>query len=63
MINSSLINNGCFISPGSDHSGGAQMGYGDGSVRFVVNSVNPDVFALLGSMADGVTAEIIDAGG
>ncbi len=49
-----LMNNGHFSSPGSEHSGGANFGLGDGSVRFYSASMNPDVFALLGSMADGV---------
>jgi hypothetical protein len=26
---------------------------GDGSVRFISSSIDPNVFALLGSMADG----------
>jgi prepilin-type processing-associated H-X9-DG protein len=47
-----LMNNGFFQSPGSDHAGGANFGMGDGSVRFVNTSVDPNTFALLGSMAD-----------
>jgi prepilin-type N-terminal cleavage/methylation domain-containing protein len=49
-----LSNNGCFESPGSDHSGGANYGLGDASVRFISTSINSDVFCLLGSMADKV---------
>jgi prepilin-type N-terminal cleavage/methylation domain-containing protein/prepilin-type processing-associated H-X9-DG protein len=47
-----LMNNGFFQSPGSNHSGGANFGMGDGSVRFLNTSVDPNIFALLGSMAD-----------
>ena len=49
----SQMNNGYFASPGSDHAGGANFGMGDGSVRFLGSSMDPNVFALLGSMADG----------
>lgn len=48
-----LMNNGFWGSPGSEHSGGANYGLGDGSVRFLSDSTDPSVFALLGSMADG----------
>jgi len=49
---SSLSNNQLFPSPGSEHSGGANYGLGDGSVRWISSSSDRDVFALLGSMAD-----------
>ncbi len=48
-----LMNNGFFGSPGSDHANGANYGMADGSVQFLSTSIDPDVFALLGSMADG----------
>ena len=47
------MNNGFFGSPGSDHANGANFGMADGSVRSSPTSMDPNVFALLGSMADG----------
>ena len=47
-----LINNGLFGSPGSDHAGVVNFGLGDGSVRPLSESMDANVFALLGSMAD-----------
>ena len=47
-----------FNSPGSDHTGGAHFGLGDGSVRWINDDVDSDVFALLGSMADKTTAQV-----
>ena len=51
------MNNGFFGSPGSDHANGANFGLADGSVTFASSAIDPNVFALLGSMADnaGVT--------
>ena len=48
------MNNGYFCSPGSEHSGGANFGLADGSVRFINETIDANVFALLGSMADDV---------
>ena len=48
-----LMNNGFFGSPGSDHANGANFGMADGSVRFLSTTIDPNVFAELGSMADG----------
>lgn len=48
-----LMNNRFFGSPGSEHSGGAHFGLADGSVQFISEEIDPTVFALLGSMADG----------
>ena len=52
-----MMNNKNPISPGSEHSGGAHMGLGDGSARFFSDSMDPNVFALMGSMADGYAIE------
>ena len=52
-----LINNGQPASPGSDHPNGAHFGLGDGSVKHVAFGVDPNIFALLGSMADGLPAQ------
>jgi prepilin-type processing-associated H-X9-DG protein len=41
----------------SSHFGGANFVFGDGSVRFVTDSIHPGVYRLLGHRADG---EIID---
>ena len=49
-----LMNNRFFGSPGSVHPGCANFGLADGSVRFMSDSMDPRVFALMGSMADGV---------
>jgi hypothetical protein len=47
-----LMNNGHFASPGSDHAVGANFGLGDASVRFFTTTVDANIFALLGSIAD-----------
>lgn len=46
-------NNSSFM---SEHSGGANFAAADGSVRFVANSIELNVYHALGSMADGVVA-------
>jgi prepilin-type processing-associated H-X9-DG protein len=55
-----LMNNGFFGSPGSDHPRGANFGLGDGSVRFIFDSIDPNIFAFAGSMADGIPIAVPD---
>ena len=52
-----LLGNLDFRSPGSDHAGVVNFGMADGSVRGVSIGIDPTVFALMGSMADGVPSE------
>lgn len=47
------LNNMFWGSPGSGHPGGANFGLADASTRFIATLIDPSVFALLGSMADG----------
>jgi prepilin-type N-terminal cleavage/methylation domain-containing protein len=53
---SPFMNNGWFQAPGSSHKGVVNFGLGDASVRSIATSIDKDVFALLGSMADGTSA-------
>ncbi len=48
------LNNGFFESAGSEHPGGAHFGLADGSVRFVNDDVDQNVFAWMGSIRDGM---------
>ena len=52
-----MMNNKLFCSPGSEHSGGAHFGLGDGSVTFITDSMDATIFALMGSMADGIVVK------
>jgi prepilin-type N-terminal cleavage/methylation domain-containing protein len=47
------LNNGCFMSPGSAHPGGAFFGFADARVTFISSTVDWKTFALMGSMSDG----------
>jgi prepilin-type N-terminal cleavage/methylation domain-containing protein/prepilin-type processing-associated H-X9-DG protein len=38
---------------GSSHPGGANFGFGDGSVRFIKTTISPKVLSLLGNRSDG----------
>jgi prepilin-type N-terminal cleavage/methylation domain-containing protein/prepilin-type processing-associated H-X9-DG protein len=49
-----MLNNGNIAAPGSGHSDGANFGMADGATRFIATRSDPNVFALMGSMADGV---------
>ena len=49
-----MLNNGNVAAPGSEHPDGANFGMADGSLRFIATRSDPNVFALMGSMADGV---------
>ena len=46
------LNNGFFESAGSEHPGGAQFGLVDGSVRFLSDDVDQDVYAWMGAIRD-----------
>lgn len=54
------LNNGFFQSPGSNHVNGANFGLADGSVKFISTDINPNIFALIGSMADQFVATIAE---
>jgi prepilin-type N-terminal cleavage/methylation domain-containing protein/prepilin-type processing-associated H-X9-DG protein len=49
-----MMNTGVFVAPGSEHPNGANFGYADGSVQYINTTVDPNVFCLMGSMADRV---------
>jgi prepilin-type N-terminal cleavage/methylation domain-containing protein/prepilin-type processing-associated H-X9-DG protein len=42
----------------SRHNGGVNVALGDGSVRFIQDSISPSVWLYMGSIADGVTITI-----
>ena len=53
-----VFDNLCYASPGSDHGDGSNFGMADGSVLYFVDTTDPNVFILLGSMADGQPANL-----
>jgi type II secretory pathway pseudopilin PulG len=53
-----LMNNGLFQSPGSEHPNGANFGIADGSVMFLSTTLDPNIFALMGSMADKMAVSL-----
>ena len=50
--------NGAVSIARSYHSGGVNVGFSDGSIRFVSDSVDPILWAYLGSRADGMAANL-----
>jgi len=58
LYGSALMNNGYFSAPGSEHSGGANFGLGDASVKFLTSSISGPIFCLYGSMNDGIPVQI-----
>jgi prepilin-type N-terminal cleavage/methylation domain-containing protein/prepilin-type processing-associated H-X9-DG protein len=57
-LTGSLMSNGNYVSPGSDHNGVSNFGMADGSVISLSTAMDSYVFALLGSMADRLPVSI-----
>jgi prepilin-type N-terminal cleavage/methylation domain-containing protein/prepilin-type processing-associated H-X9-DG protein len=50
-----LVYTNRFLSVGSEHNGGANVAFGDGSVRFLSDSLSPITFQALATVAGGET--------
>ena len=55
-----VFDNFCYASPGSEHGDGSNFGLADGSVHYFIDTMDPNVFILLGSMADGQPVNLKD---
>jgi prepilin-type processing-associated H-X9-DG protein len=50
--------NGAIMAARSYHNGGVNVGFSDGSVRFVNDSIDPVNWAFLGSRGDGMSVQL-----
>jgi len=50
--------NGALQAARSNHTGGVNVGFTDGSIRFITDSIDPVMWAYLGSRGDGVAASL-----
>ncbi len=53
------MNNGFWGSPGGEHAGVVNYGWADGSVHSVSVSIDLNIFALMGSMADRMFPQLV----